>query len=163
MAKWAVTIRHTVWHTVHLQKCVPLVMKFRMLYLGSHVCSYMFKYNLWPHQSWTGNEWAKNIYTEFCLIPSSLWQSYSLLPSLCTFSLTSHNVVSFRSIIWVMKSPFITCVLWDSKLKQKMRHVVIFTQAQSTWFISKNSHMAFLGGGVRWCVICPQIHKPRPY
>lgn len=52
------------------QKRMPLVMTFWVLYVASRVYSYSFKYNLWSNQSWTGDEWAKNINT-YWVLPNS--------------------------------------------------------------------------------------------
>lgn len=153
------------WH-VRTQKRMPLDVKTWKLYIASYVFSYTLKYNLWPHQSRTGNKWAKNIniYPGFCLIPFKPVAKWCyLIPSLSTFSLTSHHLIPFQSIIWVMKSSFITqigCVLWGSKLKQTMRNTAIFTQVQNIWLISQNSHIAFLSDEI---YNFPKVHKPRAY
>lgn len=89
----------------------------------------------------------------------------SLVPILSTFSLASHHLLPFKSIIWVVKCPFIArvgCGIRASRLRQEMRCVAIFSQAQSTEFIrkkKKKSHTIFLQNECN----LPKIHKPRPY
>lgn len=96
-AKWPVPILKAEGHVL-TQKHVPLVLKTWKLPIASYVFSYTFQCNVWPHQSPTGNKWAKsiNIYPGFCLIPfkpEATW--YCLIPSLSAFSLTSRHWIPF--------------------------------------------------------------------
>lgn len=120
---------------------------------------------IYDHTSHKDNEWTESINIYWVLLngckPGKVVVP-SLVPTLATFSLTSHHLLPFKSIIWVVKSAFIAqvgCVLQEPRLRPGMRCVAIFGQVQSTEFICKISHPLFLQNECNF----PKVHKPRPY
>lgn len=91
------------------------------------------------------NEQRVRIHIGFCPMLCKLGKVEvpSLVSNLSTFSLTSYHLLPFKSIIWVVKSPFIAqvgCGLQASRLRQRMS-VWLFSlkhRAQNSFVKKKN-------------------------